>query len=407
MNIFKRIKNTIFPDVENSGSNPGSKGYTGSMKTSELQPGAETGVLIKQPDPRAWIAGGETGMAGVLEEDGQYDSYLPDEEAQSFYTPADFDTQSCVTFSGTNNLEIILNRLRAKKLLSARQENFLQQEGYINPQTNKVNFSDRFTAKMSGTTQKGNYLEAVGDSMRKDGLVPESVWPMPDWNSLAGKTQDEIWEIYMAEIPQKVKDKAKKFLDYFTINYQWIALGSSTPEMFKNSLKQGPFQIAAIVCSPWNSTEGMPPIKACGCGTGHATVIYGYKEGAWKLFDHYRSFKKLITEDYCIQWALQYGIKENNPTDQIPLNHVFKINLKYKMAETVEVRAMQKALQTLKGADGKPYMTPGTFGPYGPVTKIALGKFQIEKGINDPDGPGMNFGPATRAAMNKALQTIN
>lgn len=389
------------------------KVYNKPMKT--LTPGAETGVLVKEPDPRAWIAGGETGIApAVLEESGQFDVYLPDEEAQSFFTPAHFDTQSCVTFSATNDIETLINRLRAKGLLSKRCEDFLQAKGYINPQTGKVNFSDRYTAKTSGTTQAGNYLEAVGDAIRRCdkggfGLVPESAWPMPDWDALKGKTQDEIWKIYMAEIPASVIALGKEFLEYFDVNYQWVQVfGNSKPAQLRASLKQGPFQIAAMVCEPWSSNDGMPPIQACGCGAGHATLIYGFREDkAWKDFDHYKSFRKLLAEDYCILWGLQYAIAERKPSDQLPLSYTFRIQLKAGMPESVEVRALQKALQTVKGKDGKPYMTPGVFGPYGPQTKASLGRFQSDRGIADPDGQGTNFGPSTRAAMNKALQAVN
>ena len=416
--LYQAIKKALTPKVDNR-EDKGLRGwYNSAMEKdySKLEPGAETGVRIKQPDPKAWMAGGETGIAKVvLEVSGQYDDYLPDEENQSFYTPARFDTMSCATFSATNNVETLLNRMRAKGQLSKKQEDFLINKGYINPQTNKVNFSDRFTAKMSGTTRDGNYLEAVGDSIREcekggHGLVPESAWPMPDWDSLDGKSQSEIWAIYMAEPTQEVKNLGKEFLKYFKVSYQWVAIGSSTPADLRYALAYGPFQIAAKVCSPWNSTEAMPPIKACGCGGGHATLIYGYKtidgKQPFKDFDHYRSFRKFLAEDYCIPWAFQYAIEEKTETTELPLNYAFRIQLKYGMAESVEVRAMQKALQTLKDQNGKPFMTVGVFGPFGPQTKNALGRFQSENGITDPDGQGTNFGPQTRAAMNKKLLAI-
>lgn len=370
-----------------------------------LQPGTNTGVVEVEPLPTDWVAGEETGIAAaVLEEDGQYDAYLPDEEAQSFYTPAHFDTQSCVSFSATNNIEILMNRMLAKGLFSAEAKKFLTDYGYINPQTGKINVSDRFVAKTSGTTQNGNSLPAVGDAIRKCGLVPESAWPMPDWDALKGKSQDEIWSIYMATIPADVLNIGLEFLKYFTPNYQWVALGSSKPADLRASLKQGPFQIASLVCSPWNSTEAMPPIQGCGCGAQHGTVIYGYvQQGStipWKLFDSYRSFKKFLAEDYCIPWGFQYSIKEAVHQATVPIQYTFRTQLKYGMPESDEVNRLQKALQDLG------YMTVGVFGPFGPQTRTALGKFQAAHGISDPDGAGTNFGPQTRAAMNAALAKL-
>jgi hypothetical protein len=374
-----------------------------------LQPGMNTGVIDVDPDPSDWIAGGETGIdPTILLEDGQYDDYLPDEEPQSFYFPSKFDTQSCVTFSATNNIETLITLLWAQGKLSKRQTDFLRTEGYINPQTGKVNFSDRFTARVSGTTQDGNSLARVGDSIRRDhGLVPESDWPMPDWNTLKGKSQDEIWQIYMAPIPPEVYAKGRRFLEVFKINYQWVILvgEQTTPAIIREILKQGPFQISSKVCSGWSSNNSMPPIRGCGCGSGHATLVYGYKDykgtQATKLFDHYKSFRKLLAEDYCIYRGIQYAVSENTTPAIVPINYTFTKQLRYGMPASDEVNRLQKALQDLG------HMTRGVFGPYGPQTRAALGAFQTKHGISDPDGPGTNFGPQTRAAMNAAIKNLN
>lgn len=370
-----------------------------------LKPGMNTGIIEVEPKPTDWVSGGETGIAAaVLEADGQYDKYLPDEEPQSFYDKARFDTQSCVSFSATNNIEILINRMRAKGLVSEKGEKFLLDNGYINPQTGKVNFSDRFVAKVSGTTQNGNSLPAVGDAIRKCGLVPESMWPMPDWDALKGKSQDEIWAVYMATIPANVLNMGLEFLKYFTPAYQWVALGTSTPVNLRGSLKQGPFQIASSVCSPWNSNEAMPPIAACGCGAQHGTVIYGFEQRSntipFKLFDSYRSFRKFLAEDYCIPWGFQYSIKEAVLQATVPIQYTFRTQLTYGDPASDEVNRFQKGLQDLG------FMTKGVFGPFGPATKLAFGKWQTSVGIVDPDGQGTNFGPKSRDKFNAALLAL-
>lgn len=374
-----------------------------------IKPGVNTGVIIQAPRAGSWIQGQESGLVKeVIEASGQFDVYLPDEESQ-FRTDEQnvlaLDTSACVTFSGTNDIETLINRIRAKGLMPKTHETFLQLGGYINKQSGKVNFSDRFTAKMSGTTQAGNYLEAVGDSIRRDGLLPESDWAFPDMSDIMipGDFQKR-WDRYYAEIPNDLKEKAKKFKEYFQINYEWVILGTSDNAKLKASLVYGPVQIAAAVCSPWSSNDGMPPIPACGCGAGHATLVYGYNDtGAIKDFDSYKSYRKLLAADYCIQWGFQYALKPITLPVATPFHYTFTQQLKFGMGDTAEVRNMQRALQTLRRQDGKPYMTPGVFGPFGPQTKTALGLFQTDKGIKDPDGQGTNFGPSTRKAMNLAL----
>lgn len=337
-----------------------------------------TGVII-DVRPTDFIAGGETGVKDkVLKADGQYDDLLPQDELQA---DGLLDSFACVTFSATNNVETILNVLYPT--LPKSHKDFLKD--YM--KDGKVNFSDRFTAKMSGTSRRGNSFSAVGDSIRKDGLLPEKDWKWPT-NLSVSDSVDERWEKYYEEIPQELKDKAKKFLDYFKISYQWVLVGVANNEKIKERLKYGPVQICSKLCSPWSSDLTMPPIKACGCGTEHATTIYGYTDNALKDYDHYKSFRKFLANDYCIQYAVQYSVEVLKP-----ITEKFTVNLIYG-AEGKEVVKLQEALQSLG------YMKRGLFGPYGPQTKVALAKFQKDNGIVDD---GTHFGPATRKVLNKLI----
>lgn len=375
---------------------------------TEIPPGTNTGITDAAPPMGGWIAGGETGIVReVLEPSAQFDLYLPDEESQfqGDFTNHGFDSSGCVTESGTNSVEAPLNRMRAKGLLPATHENFLKNNGYITF-SNKVNFSDRFTAKMSGTTVLGNSLGNVGESIRSlHGLLPEGDWPWPNMSDLDGDAnQDARRARYYAEIPQALQAKAKKFLDYFTINYDWILVGTPDNAKLRDYLKYGPIQIAAMVCSPWSSNEGMPPIPACGCGEGHATMLYGFQpDNSLKDFDSYKSFRKLLAADYCIRYAVQYTIKVKPLTAQ-SFHHTFSDPLAAGMPDSPGVRNLQRALQTVRRPDGSTYMTPGTFGPYGPQTTAAVKLFQEDNGIFG--NGGINFGPQTMKAMNAKLNAM-
>jgi hypothetical protein len=120
---------------------------------------------------------------------GDWKPYLPVGEKQ--YSRLE-DSMACVTFSAINSLEI------QTKLITGKE----------------VNYSDRFIAKMSGTTKDGNYLYLVADTIRKCGLLNEEDWPAP---------RDFTWETYYTDIPDWLKTKALKWLNDWEVRYEFLA----------------------------------------------------------------------------------------------------------------------------------------------------------------------------------------
>lgn len=167
------------------------------------------GVIIEKK-PQDYVAG--TLPYEVLNPSGDWTAYLPSPEYQ--YTHHT-DSQACVTFS-------ILNVIETQyKFLTGRS----------------INFSDRFIAKLSGTTQAGNSVQNVCDAIRKYGLVLEEEWPTDyefDWNQ------------YYAEIPQEVINKAKKY----DIAYEFHSPASL--ELDKE-MKHAPLEIIVIATNPYHS----------------------------------------------------------------------------------------------------------------------------------------------------------
>src|SRR3990167_3896463 len=99
---------------------------------------------------------------------GDWTPYIPPGERQWSYNG---DSMSCVSYSALNSIET--------------QEQFLTNE--------QPNYSDRWTAKMSGTTREGNYLWKVADTIKELGLVLDVDYKTPD---------KYTWEEFHAEIPQ-------------------------------------------------------------------------------------------------------------------------------------------------------------------------------------------------------------
>lgn len=159
--------------------------------------------LIQELSANAWLSGDKIPYKVVLES-ADYRPFAPVHEKQK--DPV--ECYGCVSFSLNNNIEI--------------QHNL---KG-IN-----VNLSDKFLAKVSGTTKNGNSFERVADAARHIGVVFESDWP----NSPKAKTFEE----YYKTIPSEVMAKAIK-LDF---NYEMIPRTTDWAETLRKNLKQCPLWI--------------------------------------------------------------------------------------------------------------------------------------------------------------------
>lgn len=189
-----------------------------------------------------WQASGVTGITyQELNPSGDWTPWLPLGEWQ--WKENGFDSLACVTFSALNILETL----------------------YFFHTGKQVNFSDRFTATLSGTTPSGNYQWKVGDSIRKDGLVLEKEWAM---------IENPTWETYYTMPPIEVINSARKFLEEWQVNYEFIDF---TKESLVKHLKQAPIQVVF---------------------PNHAVMLFANTEQVYKYFDSYAPFVKERSEGF-------------------------------------------------------------------------------------------------------------
>lgn len=192
----------------------------------------QTGLLFKVNETD-FILGASPLITPEIMPTGDWSPYVPGGETQArMFT---FDTLSCATFSALNIVETWVNYFIANNKLTVGQLETLNQLGFF--KDGKFNAADRFTAIMSGTTQQGNYLQNVWDSIRKDGLLPEQDLPFdPNFKS---------WGEYHNPnaITQVMKDKAKKILDIFEFSYEWVVIGKDISGLIPQALKTAPLHV--------------------------------------------------------------------------------------------------------------------------------------------------------------------
>lgn len=281
-----------------------------------LTPGQNTGVIEKGPSLTDYVA--ETSSTQILElirnPSGDWRKYEPPGEWQKLmgvvttnngFNTGGVDFLDCVSFSANDAIEILGNQQIQSGLWPDTNVQWLHDNGYFNSNST-LNFSDRHTAKASGTTVNGNSLPAVAQSIHTIGLVPETMWPMPVSDIEADP--NNYWSIYYADLPQNVIDKAKEFLTYFSVQYEWVFYPGSpaTLQTLQNCLEIAPLQIATAVCDGWNTAN---PIQGCGAGSQHATVItYANSVSGDSILDHYAPFDKVLAPNYDITYAMRYII---------------------------------------------------------------------------------------------------
>jgi hypothetical protein len=263
---------------------------------NKLELGESSGLLIQAPRPTDFIVGGEDYMIGadIINPSGNWDNYYSKGERQSGVY---FDSMACASFSANNIIEARLNfQLRNNQLPPAIVTRCIEL-GYI--VDNEFNFSDRFLAKVSGTTRTGNYFVNVWDAIRKYGLVPEKMWT---YDPLL-RTPAFDWDDYYAPIPQAVYNSGLEFLKMFDVTYAWLlAGGSASDEQYQSWLKVSPVQLGVGTCSGWNSGA---PVKACGSKVNHAIALSSVDGDKKKIVDHYVPFVKELEAGYAVPFAIR------------------------------------------------------------------------------------------------------
>lgn len=352
-------------------------------------PRENTGVIEQPRQETDFVAGRESGI--LYEEnkkDGNWGNLLPKGERQSTRI---FDTMACVSFSAHNCLESYCNLLLSQGKFSKEALEFFNKHGYI--VDGKFEFSDRFLAKLSGTTVRGNWAQKVADTIRHYGAVPEHMWKFEG---------DFDWDKYYAEVPQHLIDLGKEFLKYVEIRYEWVPAQLIDIEFH---LKQAPLQILTPVCPGWSQPF---TVKGCGLNVAHATMIYSVDDTV-NIFDHYEPFQKSLVLDYPIPHVLKYVVyvKDAKPTET-PVQTPVPTTEKYQFRNILSFGQRNKDVEMLQKVLKRDGVFPTTVlatGYYGTITQRAVRAFQFKHKVASDSElrsvNGMRVGTKTLAKLNE------
>jgi len=252
-----------------------------------------TGLIIQEPLESDYL-GGQLPYEIVVE-DGDWSQWLPTGEKQKF---ARVETMSCVSQATSNSIDCQITRMIKLGLIETEPLiHWLDANGNFNS-------SDRFIAKMSGTTVNGNSLNNPSEAVRKFGVPPESIW---------GASEDFTWNDYYRIPSKEAIDWGKRFLEYFDVAYEWVTkeyvwgkgikgLQITQAELVEQ-LKQAPIIIGAATCAGWFNSD---IIAACNLPANHGTMVYkSVIPEYFGDFDSYEPWEKKINYWYKIPFAIK------------------------------------------------------------------------------------------------------
>ena len=212
------------------------------------------------------------------------------------------DTYACTNFSGANQWEIQANFFLVNNLWPEDALKFWNKHGYII--NNKFEISDRFQAIKSGTKVGfGNYMYKGHDSIRKDGVIPESMLP--------SNPSMKVEEFYSG-ITEEMNVLGLESLKYF--NWMYEFLSDLTPKSMDKTLEHAPIQIGIGICDGYHDGYA----NVCDAGPVHAIIDGDVEDKNWSynVLDHYEPFQKKLAPGYKIHSAVKgilYPIKRDEP----------------------------------------------------------------------------------------------
>ena len=235
------------------------------------------GLIIPEIQADNYVLGGVSSVPKeVLALDGQW-TRLPLKEYQNLNN---VETSACATFHTLNPIEtLIIKRYGLEE-----------------------NYSDRWLAWNSGTTEEGNDPHMVAETLRKAGVPEQKEWDF----------EKDIYSFdeFYKNPPPNLFEKARKFLEKYEFMHEWV---DTDPEAMMQALQYSPLGISVYA---WVEENGLF-VKPQGVKDNHWVTCVGYiKNKYWIVFDSYDNVEKHLAWNYGSAIAKRYWIKKKEETKE-------------------------------------------------------------------------------------------
>ncbi|MDI6820924.1 MAG: hypothetical protein QMD65_01970 [Patescibacteria group bacterium] len=229
------------------------------------------GFIPDKIEPEHYIFGSSSIPQIILEENSQWDKYLPLYEPQF----ENFETWGCTVWGTLNAIEILHKRLFN-----------------IEP-----NYSERFLYILAGVREPGSTPHLIAETIRKNGLINQEELPITETYEEFIKP-DPMSKLYLS--------KGEDWLSQYEIKHEWVS--DKSFEGLKEALKYSPFGIAVYAWAV--NSEGLF-YRPMGAKDSHWCVLFGYVDGLyWKVFDSYDQSIKYLTWNFGFNYVKRYYLRK-------------------------------------------------------------------------------------------------
>ncbi len=245
------------------------------------------GYIKDERKPEDYIFGASSLSQEILQEDGQWDKFLPPDD---FQCERGVETYNCSGYGTAACLEILMRRL------------------FNAP----ASYSERYIGICAGTNPEkgGNSPQTVIETIRKKcGVIPDEMLPFAE-------SIKSVEEYYTPKpMSADLLNMGITWLKKYKVSHEWVKNGD--PESMKQALKLSPLGAAVYA---WRIGPNGYYIR--GGEDTHWICIYGYVDGQyWKCFDSYDQTHKKLDWNFGFSSVKRYHIDytDENKTQQISI----------------------------------------------------------------------------------------